>query len=57
MSGLRSVVSAIKAGRPVSLDASLNDLLAEVASQEKEEPENIEDWARHMAESVGDLAD
>ena len=57
LAGLRNIVGTIKEGRPLSSRTADFDNLLERASALQGKPENIEEWARQLAEDVGDLTD
>jgi hypothetical protein len=56
LSELRGIVSAIRQARPLASTPQLDELLTR-AAQAHGTPENIEEWARRLAEDVSELSD
>ncbi len=56
MARLDAIVDAITGARPLPCSPALDDLLAR-AVQSQGKPQNVREWARRLAESVGDLED
>jgi len=56
LSELRGIVSAIRQGRPLASTPEFDVLLTR-AARAHGTPENIEEWARQLAEDISDLVD
>jgi hypothetical protein len=56
LSELRAIVSAIRQARPLTSTPQLDELVAR-AAQAHGAPENIEEWARRLAEDDSELGD
>lgn len=57
MAALRDVVAIIREGRTLPANAELENLLTQALPSQRAAPENVEEWARRLAESVGVLTD
>ena len=57
LTSLQGVVRAIAESHPIPIDPDLDELLTRAAALRGAPSDDIEAWARHLAEDVGDLTD